>query len=50
MKTLIKLFLSKIYSEHSVKYFSPNDRKWMQYREIYLFGKLWDIDDEPLWT
>ena len=49
MKTLIKLFGFKILTTDTVRYYSHNDRKWMCYTEVYLFGRLWDIDYEPLW-
>ena len=40
MKTLIKLFGFKILTTDTVRYYSYNDERWMEYSEIMLFGKV----------
>lgn len=40
MKTLFSIFGFKIITEQKTKFYSHNDKKWMEYSEIMLFGKV----------
>lgn len=40
MKTLFSIFGFKILTEEKTKFYSHNEKRWMEYSEIMLFGRV----------